>query len=493
MPSPARAPSMISRVRELRSAPEGTRRDRGASRRVSSRETAWNDPLRRRMLAAADLLAAFGAAAAAAFTGVDTLAGVLCALAIAPIWVTVAKIHGLYGLDHARIHHLTVDEVPRLFYTATLSTAANALLFSAVEAAELPAHAAIAMGGAGFALAFLFRATARVCWRQVVPPERGLVIGDGPIAQDIVRKLGLERGHHLVIVRSVEGLPPLRHSSESADPADELEEIVQEEDVDRLVVALQDVDEQALYRVLALCRRHRLKLSVAPPIQAMLGTAVSLTHLAELPVIEFKTWDPSRSTVFLKRAFDIAVAGPTLLALAPLIAFLALLVRLDSRGPVFYVQTRAGRGGAPFRMVKFRTMVADADARLPELVQLAELPEPMYKLRSDPRVTRVGRFLRRTSLDELPQLLNVLRGQMSLVGPRPEDVRLVDTYTEAEVFRLDMRPGMTGPMQVHGRGELSFRERLAVEREYIENYSFASDIDILLRTAAAVFRGRGAF
>jgi lipopolysaccharide/colanic/teichoic acid biosynthesis glycosyltransferase len=144
-------------------------------------------------------------------------------------------------------------------------------------------------------------------------------------------------------------------------------------------------------------------------------------------------------------------------------------------------------------MLKFRTMVREAEARLPDLVALDRLPDPMFKLRDDPRVTRVGRVLRRTSLDELPQLVNVLRGDMSLVGPRPEQVELVDRYEPEHRFRLLVRPGLTGPMQVFGRGELTFEERLAVEREYIENLSLGRDARILALTVSAVVHGKGAF
>ena len=144
-------------------------------------------------------------------------------------------------------------------------------------------------------------------------------------------------------------------------------------------------------------------------------------------------------------------------------------------------------------MLKFRTMSADAAARVEEVVAIDQLADPMFKLRSDPRVTRVGRLLRRSSLDELPQLVNVLKGDMSLVGPRPEEVWLVERYEETDRFRLEMRPGMTGPMQVHGRGELSFQERASVEREYVENYSLRKDVKILCQTLAAVVSGRGAF
>ncbi len=144
-------------------------------------------------------------------------------------------------------------------------------------------------------------------------------------------------------------------------------------------------------------------------------------------------------------------------------------------------------------MLKFRTMVADAEARLGQVVAVDELSEPMFKLTRDPRVTRFGRVLRRTSLDELPQLVNVLKGEMSLVGPRPEQLALVERYTPAQRFRLEAKPGITGPMQVYGRGELTFEERLAVEREYIENLSLSRDLRILALTIGTVISGRGAF
>jgi lipopolysaccharide/colanic/teichoic acid biosynthesis glycosyltransferase len=194
-----------------------------------------------------------------------------------------------------------------------------------------------------------------------------------------------------------------------------------------------------------------------------------------------------------KRAIDIVVSAVGLVLLAPLMVIIALLVRLDSRGPALFKQVRAGRHGEPFKIIKFRTMCHDAEKRISEVVSVDALEEPMYKLRRDPRVTRVGRVLRHTSLDEVPQLWNVLRGDMSLVGPRPEELWLVERYSETERFRLAMRPGLTGPMQVHGRGELTFQERMAVEREYVENYSLRKDVRIVLRTAAAIFRAKGAY
>jgi exopolysaccharide biosynthesis polyprenyl glycosylphosphotransferase len=260
-----------------------------------------------------------------------------------------------------------------------------------------------------------------------------------------------------------------------------------------VVLAIPELDEAVLARVVSACRSASVKLSVVPPMRAMLGTAVSLNHIAEMPVIEYGTWDTPPSTMAIKRAIDLVVSAAGLALLAPLMLLIALAVRLDSPGRALFRQVRAGRNGRPFTILKFRTMCQDAEDRISEVIRVDDLREPMYKLADDPRVTRVGRFLRHTSLDELPQLFNVLRGDMSLVGPRPEEMWLVERYGETARFRLQMRPGMTGPMQVHGRGELSWQERLAVEREYVENYGLHKDLEILFRTVSATFRASGAY
>lgn len=194
-----------------------------------------------------------------------------------------------------------------------------------------------------------------------------------------------------------------------------------------------------------------------------------------------------------KRIMDVALGGLSLAILALPMAGIAVWVKLDSPGPIFFRQTRVGQDGRLFRIFKFRTMVDHAEAMLPQLVDLETLGQPAFKLRADPRVTRAGRVLRRWSLDEVPQLLNVLAGAMSLVGPRPEQVEVVARYTDDQRRRLAVKPGMTGPMQVNGRGDLPFEERLALELDYIEHYSLRRDVALLLRTLPAVLRGEGAY
>ncbi|HIC90427.1 MAG TPA: glycosyltransferase [Anaerolineae bacterium] len=195
----------------------------------------------------------------------------------------------------------------------------------------------------------------------------------------------------------------------------------------------------------------------------------------------------------VKRLMDIIGATIGLVLSAPLMLLIAIAIKLDSPGPVLYIQWRVGEGGRGFRIIKFRSMVPDAEERLEELIDLNELPAPAFKLKNDPRVTRVGRLLRRFSLDELPQFWNVLRGEMSLVGPRPEEERIVRLYNDHQRRRLAVKPGMTGPMQVNGRGDLPFERRIELELDYIEHYSLRQDLVILARTLPAVLRGEGSY
>jgi lipopolysaccharide/colanic/teichoic acid biosynthesis glycosyltransferase len=225
----------------------------------------------------------------------------------------------------------------------------------------------------------------------------------------------------------------------------------------------------------------------------MFGTAARLDHVADLSVVVYTTWDISRSTLFLKRALDLTLGSVALVVFLPVLAVIAIAIRLETRGPVVFTQLRGGMDGRAFRIRKFRTMDVDAEERLPQLVAFDSLRDPMFKLPNDPRVTRVGRWLRRWSLDELPQLFNVVGGSMSLVGPRPEQIELVERYAPEQRFRLIVKPGRTGPMQVYGRGRLTFDERLAVEREYIEYLSLRRDLHLLALTVSAVVSGKGAF
>lgn len=196
---------------------------------------------------------------------------------------------------------------------------------------------------------------------------------------------------------------------------------------------------------------------------------------------------------FAKRTFDIVCASTLLLIIAPLMAVLALLVKLTSKGPAFYRSTRVGLGGRHFRFLKFRSMYVDADARLADLVAHNEKDGPIFKMKNDPRVTPVGRFIRKYSLDELPQLIHVFVGEMSMVGPRPPVPGEVEHYDATCLERLSVKPGISCYWQIMGRSNLTFEEWMELDQRYLREMSFWTDVVILMKTPAAVFRGRGAY
>jgi exopolysaccharide biosynthesis polyprenyl glycosylphosphotransferase len=435
------------------------------------------------MLALADLLAA----ALASLLSASSIVGSVWALAPLPVWIVLAKLLGLYDRDHRSIRHLTFDELPAIVAWAASGTAALALILPLTPAESLTTSSFALTATSAVVAAFVLRAGARWLWRQLTPPERTVVIGDGELAAATRRKLELFRDMHLKLTDE----PALAREARDGKGPESIGEQVQR--VDRVIVASDRLEPDLIGRLAAACRAHEVKLSVVSALRGRAGPTPLISQVADLPVLEYDTWDVSRSTLLIKRAFDLALAGAALIVLAPLFPLIAIAIRLDSRGPVIFSQTRAGHDGRPFRMHKFRTMRAGAEEDLPQVVSLDELPDPMFKLRRDPRVTTVGRMLRRLSLDELPQLVNVVRGEMSIVGPRPEQVELVERYRPEHRFRLQVKPGMTGPMQVFGRGELTFAERLAVELDYVENLSLARDLRILAQTFPTVLRGTGAY
>ncbi len=410
-----------------------------------------------------------------------------------PFWLVLAKFHGLYDRDHRALRHLTSDELPNLITWAVSGTALLATGVSILADESIPTSTAVALCLVTIVVVPVFRALARWAWRRTVARERAIIVGYGPLEAATRRKLELFGDMHVEIAATIDDATLIGVGDHRCRLEAALEEAGRGGRIDRIILAAQTIDEHLIAELVALARAAGIKLSVVPPARGMFGTAVRLGHVADLPMIEYSTWDVGRSTLLVKRAIDVTASFATLLLLAPFMAIIALAVRLDSSGPSLFRQIRAGKDGKPFRIAKFRTMTSDAEQRLQELVDLEALAMPSFKFENDPRITRLGRFLRRTSLDELPQFLNVLRGDMSLVGPRPEQIELVNRYEDEHRFRLDVKPGVTGPMQVYGRGALRFDERLAVERDYVENYSLRRDLRILLLTASAVVGGGGAY
>lgn len=442
----------------------------------------WRHALLRRMLAFVDLAAAFLGTFSLVILGDAGAAQFAWSLVYLPVWILVAKVLGSYDRDGRMFRHLTVDEAPALVLWALIGTSGLSFFLDLTPVGRPEASAAVVIGVVTALSSLILRGGTRLLWRTVTPPERVAILGSIANADAIRRKLELFPDVHMEVVAVQDSI--------------DLDEIARDgwsASVDRLIVAPTLLDEGQVRMLHEIAREAGMKLSLVPPSRGAFGTAVRLDHIAELPVLEFHTGDISRSTMFLKRVLDVTVSGAALVLLLPLFAIIAVAIKLDSRGPVIFSQQRAGQDGRSFRMHKFRTMVQNAEELLPQLVRLDELAEPVFKLESDPRVTRVGRRLRQWSLDELPQLVDVFRGRMSLVGPRPEQVELVDRYTPEQRFRLSLKPGLTGPMQVHGRSSLTLSERLAVERDYIDNLSIGRDIRIIGMTLAVVLSRRGAY
>jgi exopolysaccharide biosynthesis polyprenyl glycosylphosphotransferase len=464
-----------ARVSNLRGADIATVRERG-------RDRFWRDARRRRLLAAADVLVAALVAATLSPPG-----EVPWSFIVVPAWVVVAKLLGLYDLDQRSIRHLTIDELPSLAAWTAIGIAGLAALGGVGAGAKISFGAAVIAWPLAAAAAGFARGAARWVWRRITPPERTAVLGDGELAAAARRKLEIFPDMHLQLFEGA----ALSESAlgDAEHRRDYLHEVVA--GLDRVIVASEGPDLEVIGLLSGVCRYEQVKLNVVSPLRA--GGAPRISEVADLPILEYDTRDVPRSTVLLKRGFDLVAASCALAVLAPFYPLVALAVRLDSRGSSIFRQRRAGQGGAPFTIFKLRTMQEGADLALGEVVEIDSLAEPVFKLRRDPRVTRFGRFLRRFSLDELPQLVNVVRGEMSIVGPRPEQIELVDRYSPEHRLRLGVKPGMTGPMQVSGRGELTFSERLAVELDYVENLSIARDLSILLQTIPAVIRGTGAF
>jgi exopolysaccharide biosynthesis polyprenyl glycosylphosphotransferase len=269
---------------------------------------------------------------------------------------------------------------------------------------------------------------------------------------------------------------------------------VDQYDVDVVAVAADpELAGHSLRRLSWALEQRGVELIVSPGIVEVAGPRISIRPVAGLSLLHLERPSVSGGPHVLKSIFDRVVGCLLLLSVAPLLIVTALLVKLTSRGPVLFRQTRVGRGGEQFQMLKFRTMVVDAEARKAELHALNEGNGVLFKLRDDPRVTRIGRFLRRFSIDELPQLVNVLRGDMSLVGPRPPLPAEVAQYAIDDARRMLVKPGLTGLWQVSGRSDLTWEESMRLDLRYADNWSIALDLLILWKTARAVLGSDGAY
>jgi exopolysaccharide biosynthesis polyprenyl glycosylphosphotransferase len=462
--------------------------DRRHSDQIRARDATY-----RRALAAADVTAALaGLLFAVTVSGNGSLHW--RAVVIAPVLILVAKVIGLYDHDNLVLRKATLDEAPVLFEMATLYALVVWLLDGFVLQNGHFTHAeALAVWGFVFAFLLAGRSASRALLRRLTSVERCMLVGDEVLWDKLGQSIAHRRGVELVSRLSLRTPQNGRGKSlniEIAGALNRLRDQVQRDGVHRVIISLQESGFDEILDCIFLLKRLGVKVSVVPKLLEVVGSAVEFEDIDGMPVLGIRNFGLTRSSAFVKHSFDLAAGALALIFAAPLFLAIAIAIKLDSRGKVLFRQPRVGRDGRIFEMYKFRTMYDGAD----ELkVTLEELNETigLFKIADDPRVTRVGRLLRRTSLDELPQLLNVVKGDMSLVGPRPlvpEEDRKVQGWARR---RLHLTPGMTGNWQTLGAQRVPLHEMVKIDYLYIANWSLWGDIKALLRTAPHVFGRRG--
>jgi exopolysaccharide biosynthesis polyprenyl glycosylphosphotransferase len=423
-------------------------------------------------------------------------------VATLPGWIVVTKLYGLYDGDESRTDCTTADDVIPVFHMVTVGVW---LLFVGawVTGLAMPSFAKVmAFWALAIILISLGRASARAfCRRRASYLQNTLIVGAGDVGLVIARKLIKHSEYGLKLIgfvdASAKALPEDLAHLPVLGRSEDLPTLVRSLDVERVVIAFQ---EDSFKQTLSLVRSLAdlpVRVEIVPRLYEVVGPSVGVHTVEGLPLIGLPFPWLSRSSRLLKRATDLVCSAIGLVALAPFFAVIALAIKLDSRGPVFFRQVRTGFRDQTFLIFKFRTMEADADARKAEFAHLnvhaRNGGRQMFKIANDPRVTRVGRLLRRYSLDEFPQLINVVRGEMSLVGPRPlipDEHQYVNGW---ERKRLDLKPGMTGLWQVLGRSGIPFEEMLKLDYVYVTEWSLSYDLKLILRTVPELVRSRHAY
>jgi exopolysaccharide biosynthesis polyprenyl glycosylphosphotransferase len=415
-----------------------------------------------------------------------------------PAWIAGLKLLGLYDRDDELINHSTLDDVPKLFQLATAG-AWGFLVLSWATGVGIDIGATVAFWSLATCLLPLVRAAVRADYRRHPDyPQNTVIVGAGSVGQLLGRKFLHHPEYHINLLGFVDDNPRERRDDLGdltlLGSPDDLPDLVERLSVERVVIAFSQDSHEETMDLIRTLKDHPVRIDIVPRLfdvipPRLTSHTVEGIPLLSLPPLRLSTWRR-----FLKRSLDLVVAGTGTIFLAPLFVLAAVLIKLDSRGPVFFRQQRMGEGDRPFFMFKFRTMVMDADQRKDEVAHLNKHARPggdprMFKISGDPRTTRVGRFLRRYSLDELPQLLNVLKGDMSLIGPRPlilEEDQFIESWARK---RLLLKPGMTGLWQVLGRSAIPFEEMVKLDYVYVTTWSLANDIRLLIQTVPVVFKG----
>jgi exopolysaccharide biosynthesis polyprenyl glycosylphosphotransferase len=435
----------------------------------------------------------FREVAASDFLPISSYFGIQAFLTVCLL--VIYRLNGVYG---RRRHQGWADEVAGLTSGAVVGVAAMIVAVFYLRPFGYSRLVFI------YALAFivLLLSLARIvdrAWRahlrrKGIGLRRVLVVGEGSLGRLIMQNIVAqpELGYKIVGFVDDEPRPSLGRFEYLGTTAD-IPRLVVERQVDEVIIALPSASHQKISEILFACERLKVRFRIVPDFYELSLNQVDVAEINGIPLIGVREGALPSSGQVLKRIIDVVLAALLLILLAPVIVIIAIAIKLDSPGPIIVRQVRIGRWGKPFNFYKFRSMRDGADRELASLIHQNEANGPIFKIRNDPRRTRVGRWLRRFSLDEIPQLFNVLRGDMSLVGPRPPFPWEVAQYEDWHRRRLQVQPGITGLGQVSGRSDLPFDETALLDLWYIENWTLGLDLKILLRTLPAVISGHGAY
>ena len=458
------------------------------------------DATYRRTLAIADVAAAgIAVLIGVPILGQDALNP--AAVLALPLVLVVGKVTGLYDRDEHLIRKATLDEVPTLFWVATLYALLIWLAGNLIVQGNFGRDQAVGVWALLFVGMVTFRALARLAARAMSGEERCLVLGDAATADWITRRFAETAGLKAMVVCRASLRPERRTNGRFNGNGNGnghaqlngggLERLLKGEQIERAIIAPRGASSDDLLNTTRKLKSMGVRVSVLPRLPEVVGSSVELDDVDGVTLLGMRRFGLTRSSGAVKRAFDFVGSGLGLIVLSPFLAAIAIAIKLDSRGPVLFRQRRMGRNGVPFEMLKFRTMVDGADAQKSRLTAHNEAGGGLFKIKDDPRITRVGNRLRRISLDELPQLINVLRGEMSLVGPRP---LVLDEDSQIEGWRrsrLELPPGMTGPWQIFGSARIPLNEMVKIDYLYGAKWSLWLDVKTMLRTVAFVLGRRG--
>jgi exopolysaccharide biosynthesis polyprenyl glycosylphosphotransferase len=421
-------------------------------------------------------------------------------VALTPYWLAALWTFGLYREPGRSIGGFNLSE--SLNGLTALTSASWLLLIMLVL--SMGEDAPIAMLIIFWAFAAVLVPAARLVGRTTVWArnsfnERVLIVGAGEVGHALAAKIEAHAEYRIRLVGFLDDGEPLRNGTGGPDTPilgtlADLDRIVAHESIDRVIVAFSRARHNDFLRIVRACADSGVKVNIVPRLFEVVSSQAAVDDIEGIPLLDVGHVELSRFNMAVKRVFDLIVGGLLCIPILPVMGVVAVVIKLDSRGPVFYRQERMGRGGESFWIFKFRSMYVGADEQRLELAeQQNDYDGPMFKLKEDPRITRVGGALRRWSLDELPQILNVMKGEMSLVGPRPlwvEEAKQCRGWTQK---RLDITPGITGLWQTLGRTNIPFDEMVKLDYMYVTGWSLSWDIKLLLQTVPAVLNKRGAF